>query len=91
MTTKELIYGEIDQIEEVYLEDLYQIITLFVQSKQPPKQPSLMKKLRQIQIDAPEDFAANLDVQKEKGILQAVTFDKHSAQAGFEVLMQEIP
>ena len=62
MTTKELIYGEIDQIEEVYLEDLYQIITLFIQSKQPQKKQGLMTKLRQIQIDAPEDFAANLDV-----------------------------
>ena len=62
MTTKELIYGEIDQIEEVYLEDLHQIITLFIQSKQPQKMPGLMTKLRQIQIDAPEDFAANLDV-----------------------------
>ncbi len=62
MTTKELIYGEIDQIEEVYLEDLHQIITLFIQSKQPQKKPGLMTKLRQIQIDAPEDFAANLDV-----------------------------
>ena len=62
MTTKELIYGEIDKIEEVYLEDLYQIITLFIQSKQPQKKQGLMTKLRQIQIDAPEDFAANLDV-----------------------------
>jgi len=62
MTTKELIYSEIDQIEEVYLNDLYQIITLFVQSKEPQKKPGLMTKLRQIQIDAPEDFAANLDL-----------------------------
>ncbi len=39
MTTKELIYSEIDQIEEVWLKDLYQVITLFVQSKQPQKKP----------------------------------------------------
>lgn len=62
MTTKELIYSEIEQIEEVWLKDLYQVITLFVQSKQPQKKPGLMTKLRQIQIDAPEDFAANLDL-----------------------------
>jgi hypothetical protein len=62
MTTKELIYNEIDQIEEVWLKDLYQIIALFVQSKQPQKKPGLMTKLRQIQIDAPEDFAANFDL-----------------------------
>ena len=62
MTTKELIYGEIDQIEEVWLEDLHQIITLFIQSKQPQKKQGLMTKLRQIQIDAPEDFTAHLDL-----------------------------
>jgi len=43
-------------------EDLHQIITLFIQSKQPQKKQGLMTKLRQIQIDAPEDFAANLDL-----------------------------
>jgi hypothetical protein len=37
MTTKELIHGEIDQIEEALLEDLHQIITLFIQSKPPQK------------------------------------------------------
>ena len=62
MMTKEMIYGEIDQIEDVYLEDLYQKIIEFVQTKQPQKKPSLMAKLRRIQIDAPEDFAANLDL-----------------------------
>ena len=30
-------------------------------------------------------------VMKEKGILQALTFDKHFAQAGFQPLMREIP
>ncbi len=62
MTTKELIYSEIDQIEEVWLRDFYQVVTLFVQSKQPQKKPGLMTKLRQIHVDAPEDFAANLDI-----------------------------
>jgi hypothetical protein len=62
MMTKDVIYSEIDQIEEKYLDDLYQIITQFIQSTQPQKKPSLMAKLRHIQIDAPEDFAANLDL-----------------------------
>ncbi len=30
-------------------------------------------------------------VMKEKGILQALTFDKHFTQAGFQPLMREIP
>jgi len=62
MMTKDLIYREIDRIEDIYLDDLYQIITQFIHSKQPRKKPGLMAKLRQIQIDAPEDFAANIDL-----------------------------
>ena len=57
-----MIYGEIDQIEEKDLDDLYQVIRQFMQSKQSPKKPSLMANLRRIQIDAPEDFATNLDL-----------------------------
>ncbi len=62
MTTKEMIYSEISQIDDSCLDDLYQLIRQFVQKKQLRNKPSLMAKLRQIQIDAPEDFAANLDL-----------------------------
>lgn len=61
MTTKELIYGEIDKLDEKALDDLYEVIKRFTQSTQRPKKPALMAKLRQIRIDAPEDFTANLD------------------------------
>jgi len=62
MMTKDLIYREIDRIEDIYLDDLYQIINQFIHSKQNRRKPGLMAKLRQIQIDAPEDFAANIDL-----------------------------
>lgn len=62
MMTKEMIYDEIDQLEDTYLDDLYQIIVQFVQAKHPQKKSSLMAKLRGIQIDAPTDFATNLDL-----------------------------
>jgi hypothetical protein len=61
MTTKELIYAEIEQVDDDLLDELYAIIKQFTQSKQAAK-PSLMEKLKRIQIDAPEDFAANLDL-----------------------------
>jgi hypothetical protein len=62
MTTKELIYAEIERIDEAQLDELYLLIKQFTQAQQPTGKPNLMEKLKRIQIDAPEDFAANLDV-----------------------------
>lgn len=61
MTTKELIYAEIDTFSEDKLNELYLLIKQFVQSqpKSKPHKPSFMAKLQQIQIDAPDDFSAN--------------------------------
>ncbi len=61
MTTKELIYAEIERVDDSQLDELYALIKQFTQSKQAAT-PSLMEKLKRIQIDAPEDFAANLDL-----------------------------
>ncbi len=61
MTTRELIYAEIERVDDDQLDELYAVIKQFTQSKQAAK-PSLVEKLRRIQIDAPEDFAANLDL-----------------------------
>lgn len=62
MTTKELIQAEIDNLREEYLDELYRLIKNFAQSKQNGKKQSLMSKLKSIKIEAPEDFAANLDL-----------------------------
>ncbi len=62
MTTKELIYTEINNIEEAYLDDLYDVIKRFTQLKHRPRKPGLLARLQHIQIDAPEDFALNLDL-----------------------------
>ena len=62
MVTKELIHTEIDTVSGEYLEELYEIIRRFVQSKRQAKKPSLMSRLKSITIDAPEDFAANHDL-----------------------------
>jgi hypothetical protein len=61
MTTKELIHAEIDRINEQDLDELYKLVKGFTQSKASQKQ-SLMSKLRNIRIDAPEDYSTNFDL-----------------------------
>jgi hypothetical protein len=62
MTTKELIQAEIERLSEEDLDELYAVIKHFTQSKRHAKPQSFMAKLKRIQIEAPEDFAANLDL-----------------------------
>jgi hypothetical protein len=62
MSTKELIQAEIDPLSDEDLDELYTLIKNFTQSKRLAKPRSLMATLRSIQIDAPPDFAANLDL-----------------------------
>lgn len=62
MPTRELIKAEIDNIPEAELDELYQIIQGFMQSKVTDEEQGLMARLRRIRIDAPEDFAANFDL-----------------------------
>ncbi len=70
MTTKELIQAEIDSVPEEELDRLYEWVKSFNELRPKDEERSFMSKLRSIQIDAPEDFAANLDLylSGEKGI-----------------------
>jgi hypothetical protein len=61
MTTKERVLSEIDKLTEDQLEELYKIVCHFLQEK-PAKNSGFLATLSQIQIDGPEDFAANLDL-----------------------------
>ncbi len=61
MTTKELVQAEIERVSDEHLDELYQLVKRFAEAKQPAHKPSLMSRLKQIKIEAPEDFAANLD------------------------------
>ena len=61
MSTKELIQAELDTLSDEDLDGLYIVIKQFIQSKRHAKPRSLMASLRDIQIEAPPDFAANLD------------------------------
>jgi hypothetical protein len=62
MTVKELIYTEIDKIGEESLDELYEIVQRFVQIKSNQHKAGALSKLRRIKIQAPADFAANLDL-----------------------------
>lgn len=62
MVTKELIYREIDNVGGEYLDELYEVIRSFVRSRQQGGKQSLMSGLKNIAIDAPEDFAASHDL-----------------------------
>jgi hypothetical protein len=61
MTIREIIDAELDKIDDAYLAELYEVIQQFAQSRQPTKKPTLMYKLRSIQIDGPLDLATNLN------------------------------
>jgi hypothetical protein len=56
-----LVVGQAAEVD-ADLDALYALIKQFIQSKRPAKPRSLMATLRGIQIDAPPDFAANLDL-----------------------------
>ena len=62
MTTKEMIIAEIDNLNEEELNEIYNLIRSFGGSSATGKKQSLMSSLLEIQIDGPEDFAANLDL-----------------------------
>ncbi|ETW96043.1 hypothetical protein [Candidatus Entotheonella palauensis] len=62
MSTKERIQAELDTLSDEDLEALYALIKQFIQSKRSAKPQNFMAALRGIQIDAPPDFATNLDL-----------------------------
>lgn len=62
MSTKEMILEELNTLDENTLNEIYGVIRQFVESKKDVPSSSLMKKLKRIKIDAPTDFATNLDL-----------------------------
>ena len=61
MTTKKLINSEIEKFSEDELKKVYGVIRSLAESKASEQEPSFMSRLKRIQIEAPEDFAANLE------------------------------
>jgi hypothetical protein len=67
--TKELIKEEIDRVEEERLDELYELVRRFTRGKRSGEGATLMDRLKEIEIDAPEDFATHFDLylNGEKG------------------------
>ena len=62
MTTRDLIQGEIDRLDELSLQKIYGFIQqMSTQSEEKPSS-GLLAKLRQIKLDGPTDFAENIDL-----------------------------
>ena len=64
MTTKQLIQAEIDALGEEDLGELYGIVKRFTASKSADNGRGILEKLRNIQIEAPPDFAENLHLYR---------------------------
>lgn len=62
MITKEVIKSEIEKVPPEKLEELYQVVKSFTASRPPDEKRSFMARLREIKIDGPEDFAADIDL-----------------------------
>ena len=62
MTLKALIYAEINKIEEDNLDELYEFVKQLAIAKSAAKPKTrILNKLKRIKIQAPVDFAANID------------------------------
>ena len=61
MTTKERIKAEIDNFDDEDLDEFYSVIKDFLRAKSTSQKSSFMSRLKHIEIDASEDFSANLE------------------------------
>ena len=62
MSTRELIRTEIENVPDEKLDELYSVVRGLAASKAASARPGIMAKLRSVTIEAPVDFAANLDL-----------------------------
>jgi hypothetical protein len=59
MVTKEIIKSEIERVPEERLEELYEVVKVYSRKETESNDNTLFSKLRQIEIDGPEDFSEN--------------------------------
>jgi len=62
MATREEIKSEVEKVPEERLEELYRVVRTFSREKSPGAKESFLMRLSRIQIEGPEDFAANFDL-----------------------------
>ena len=62
MISKELIKTEVEKVPEDRLAELYSVVKSYTTPAGNGDGRSLMSKLRDVVIEAPEDFAENIDL-----------------------------
>lgn len=69
MTTQKLIESELSNLSEEQLNQVYEVIKKFHNYPQNPTKSSLMAQLKQIEIDAPQDFSVTIakEIAREVG------------------------
>ncbi len=62
MVTKQIIQEKLEGLTQEELNQVYGLIEQLSSPEKPVKKPSLMSQLRQISIDAPEDFSVQVAI-----------------------------
>ncbi|MEY3335003.1 MAG: hypothetical protein RLZZ176_3308 [Cyanobacteriota bacterium] len=62
MVTKQIIKEKLEGLTQEELNQVYGLIEQLSSAEKPVKKPSLMSQLRQISIDAPEDFSVQVAI-----------------------------
>ena len=60
MVTKQIIQEKLEGLTQEELNQVYGLIEQLSSAEKPIKKPSLMSQLREISIDAPEDFSVQV-------------------------------
>lgn len=68
MVTKQMIQEKIDNLTEEQLNQVYGMIEELSNLEKPVKKPSLMSRLQEISIDAPEDFSVQVAISLGRGV-----------------------
>ncbi|MCW9681868.1 hypothetical protein FJR41_013865 [Dolichospermum planctonicum UHCC 0167] len=62
MVTKQIIQEKLEGLTQEELNQVYGLIEQLSSAEKPVKKPSIMSQLRQISIDAPEDFSVQVAI-----------------------------
>ena len=68
MITKQMIQEKIEGLSEEQLKQVYGMIEQLNSSENTVKKQSLMSRLREISIDAPEDFSVQVAISLGRGV-----------------------
>lgn len=62
MVTKQIIQEKLEGLTQEELNQVYGLIEQLSSAEKPVKKPSIMSQLREISIDAPEDFSVQVAI-----------------------------